>query len=200
MNLSERELTFTLSWTHKDLMLLQCKEDLTFNLYLQPKTLLQCKKLNLIIVVPSGFVTDGATIPKFLWSILSPYEDYFYACYLHDYLCFMLKVSRCFVLQQGWDTHSAYSKRKLVDRILLNVMKQQGIKKLTAYCIYAGVSLYRILCYNPISYKWFKRSLNDIKPYRDSFKENLINPHMRIHAMGQDTITTLGTLLQCSAK
>jgi hypothetical protein len=38
------------------------------------------------ITVPSGFVTDGASIPKIFWSILSPFGDYFAAAVIHDYL------------------------------------------------------------------------------------------------------------------
>lgn len=39
-----------------------------------------------IIEVPAGFITDGASIPKFFWSVLSPFGDYFAAAVVHDYL------------------------------------------------------------------------------------------------------------------
>jgi hypothetical protein len=38
------------------------------------------------IAVPVGFITDGASIPKAFWSILSPFGDYFAAAVIHDYL------------------------------------------------------------------------------------------------------------------
>ena len=38
------------------------------------------------VTVPSGFVTDGASIPKVFWSILSPFGDYFAAAVIHDFL------------------------------------------------------------------------------------------------------------------
>jgi hypothetical protein len=38
------------------------------------------------IIVPEGFITDGASIPKVFWSILAPFGDYFAAAVIHDYL------------------------------------------------------------------------------------------------------------------
>lgn len=38
------------------------------------------------IEVPKDFITDGASIPKIFWSILSPFGDYFSAAVIHDYL------------------------------------------------------------------------------------------------------------------
>lgn len=36
--------------------------------------------------VPSGFVSDGATVPRILWSVFPPAGPYFWAAVLHDYL------------------------------------------------------------------------------------------------------------------
>ena len=43
----------------------------------------------IIVEVPIGFVTDGASIPKFVWSVLgSPWSGkYARAAVIHDYLC-----------------------------------------------------------------------------------------------------------------
>jgi hypothetical protein len=38
------------------------------------------------IVVPTGFVTDFASIPRALWSRISPVDDYKLAAVIHDYL------------------------------------------------------------------------------------------------------------------
>lgn len=38
------------------------------------------------ICVPKDFITDGASIPKVFWSIISPFDDYFGAAVIHDYL------------------------------------------------------------------------------------------------------------------
>lgn len=39
-----------------------------------------------IITVPTGFLTDGASIPRAFWNILSPFGPYFPAALVHDYL------------------------------------------------------------------------------------------------------------------
>jgi hypothetical protein len=38
------------------------------------------------ITIPTGFLTDGASIPRIFWNILSPFGDYFAAALVHDYL------------------------------------------------------------------------------------------------------------------
>lgn len=38
------------------------------------------------IIVPRGFVTDLASIPRIFWSILRPDADYAYAAIIHDFL------------------------------------------------------------------------------------------------------------------
>ena len=45
-----------------------------------------------IIKVPKGFITDGASIPKFAWSILGgPMGEYSAAAVVHDY-CYKYKL------------------------------------------------------------------------------------------------------------
>lgn len=39
-----------------------------------------------IIEAPSGFITDGASIPRVFWSFLSPFGEYFKAAIIHDFL------------------------------------------------------------------------------------------------------------------
>lgn len=38
------------------------------------------------ITVPLGFITDGASIPRIFWSLLSPFGPYFPAAIVHDFL------------------------------------------------------------------------------------------------------------------
>jgi hypothetical protein len=38
------------------------------------------------ITVPTGFPTDGASIPRIFWPILGPHGSYFGAAIIHDYL------------------------------------------------------------------------------------------------------------------
>lgn len=38
------------------------------------------------VTIPTGFQTDGASVPRIFWNILQPYGEYFPAALLHDYL------------------------------------------------------------------------------------------------------------------
>lgn len=47
---------------------------------------LECETPFGVITVPSGFVTDGASVPKVLWNVFPPFDgDYDAAAVLHDY-------------------------------------------------------------------------------------------------------------------
>jgi len=46
------------------------------------------------LVVPAGFVTDFASIPRVFWSIFKPDGNYAYAAVLHDYLYWQQDRSR----------------------------------------------------------------------------------------------------------
>ncbi|MFT6586097.1 MAG: hypothetical protein ACJAUY_000678 [Cognaticolwellia sp.] len=36
--------------------------------------------------IPSGFITDGASVPRILWAFASPSGDLFEAAVIHDYM------------------------------------------------------------------------------------------------------------------
>jgi hypothetical protein len=38
------------------------------------------------IIVPTGFLSDGASTPRWTWIIFPPWSDYGQACVLHDFL------------------------------------------------------------------------------------------------------------------
>jgi len=39
------------------------------------------------ILVPVGFASDGASVPRFLWSIFPPFGRYLEAAIVHDWFC-----------------------------------------------------------------------------------------------------------------
>lgn len=43
--------------------------------------------LETTIVVPAGFETDGASVPKFYWFRIPPFGKHFKAAIVHDFLC-----------------------------------------------------------------------------------------------------------------
>lgn len=90
--------------------------------------------------VETGFVTDGATIPRFLWWLLPPIGEYSQACTLHDKLCNTYTIIE---IVNGVHTEVAVT-RKEIDAILDEAM---GVLEVTPWkrkTIMAGVNLYRI--------------------------------------------------------
>ena len=78
------------------------------------------------IVIPSGFVSDGASVPKVLWPFgLVPYGPHGRAAIVHDYMYWSQQCSR-----------------KQADNIMLIAMKESGVSKLTQWILTAGVRLF----------------------------------------------------------
>lgn len=78
----------------------------------------------LIIDVPVGFVTDFASIPRFLWWLWPPWGTYGKAALIHDRL-----------YQDGMFS------RATSDSILLEAMGVSGVGVVTRWLIYLGVRL-----------------------------------------------------------
>jgi hypothetical protein len=83
---------------------------------------------NSTITVPTGFQTDGASVPRVFWPILQPYGPYFPAAIIHDYL--YCKCSNKLGLE-----------RKDADLIFKEAMFNLGIGWLTRETIYRAVRL-----------------------------------------------------------
>lgn len=80
------------------------------------------------ITVPSGTLTDGASVPKIFWSIFSPIGSYFPAALIHDFL-----YSKASIKHYGSYT------RAMADRVFLDAMTDCGVPWLTRKTIYAAV-------------------------------------------------------------
>jgi len=77
------------------------------------------------ITIPSGFVTDYASIPQGLWSFgLSPFDQYSRAAVIHDYLY--------------W---TQVCTKPQSDRLLLISMKESDVGKFDELAVYNGVVL-----------------------------------------------------------
>ena len=81
-----------------------------------------------IITVPTGFRTDGASIPRVFWSILGPHGSYFGAAIVHDFL--YSKASN----------HHWLMTRADADKIFLEAMYNAGVG-FHRNIIYAAVRL-----------------------------------------------------------
>lgn len=141
-------MTVKLDWIHKDGMILTLLEDMS---------------VNSSIIVKRGFTTDGATIPKFLWSILSPFENYFPACVIHDYLCDIALLAD--------NISDIYKLRKNADETFNEVMQNESIKTSTRLALYCGVTTWRWIRYNKLSVKLFK--LPSIDVYNEDYFKSL---------------------------
>lgn len=76
------------------------------------------------VEVPTGFVTDFASIPRVFWSMLRPDGEYAYAAVVHDFLY--------------W---TQTRPREVADTIFLLAMKDFGIGEVTIRTIYDAVRL-----------------------------------------------------------
>ena len=74
------------------------------------------------ITVPAGFVADFASIPRFLWSELSPVGEHARAAIVHDYLYWFQPCER-----------------EEADNLLMIAMREAGVPDLQRGAVYAGV-------------------------------------------------------------
>lgn len=74
------------------------------------------------IVIPAGFVTDFASIPRPLWSYLPPTGDYKLAAVVHDYLYWMQPCTK----EQS-------------DNLFAIAMAEQGVSSIARAVVYGGV-------------------------------------------------------------
>lgn len=85
------------------------------------------------IVVPIGFKTNGANIPRVFWSIFPPNSpEYLSAVVIHDYLC---------------ETAQNNQDRKEADEQLRYAMSLLGCHWFKVIVFYWSVRLYHILRY-----------------------------------------------------
>lgn len=77
-----------------------------------------------LIEVPAGTYTDGASIPRAFWSILSPFGLYFNAALPHDFL---------------YSPANTNLNRKASDEILLEGMVVLGVNPIRRFVIYRAV-------------------------------------------------------------
>jgi rhodanese-related sulfurtransferase len=92
--------------------------------------------LQLIITVPIGAETDGASIPKVFRGILSPFDEQTDGAVVHDYLY-----------------RSGKSSRFLADALFYEGMRAQGVKAWKATVMWLAVRLFGRFAYKG-EYKW----------------------------------------------
>nr|DAV19986.1 MAG TPA: Protein of unknown function (DUF1353) [Caudoviricetes sp.] len=87
------------------------------------------------IVIPRGYITDGASVPRIFWSIFPPNKaEYLSAAIVHDYL-----------------TDIVIEKKSITFRSVDNTFKEMlidlNVNKIEVKVLYWSVRLYHLLRY-----------------------------------------------------
>lgn len=86
------------------------------------------------VIVPKGFITDGASVPRLFWSLIPPWGSYGQAVVLHDFLI----ESRCYI-DNGMRIMIS---RKEADLIFNDAMKELGVGNLIRSTMFCAVRCY----------------------------------------------------------
>lgn len=85
--------------------------------------------------IPRGYLVDGASVPRILWSVIPPWGSYGAATTVHDKLCEYLSVTK--------DGAPHKITREEADDILAEAMKVLGVTSKDQFLINKAVSTYR---------------------------------------------------------
>ena len=86
-----------------------------------------------LVVVPKGFRTDYASVPKIFRNIINTYGDHTRAAVIHDWL-----------YRNG---HKLGVSRKEADKVFLEVMKEQGVGFFKRQLMYRAVRSFGMFSY-----------------------------------------------------
>jgi hypothetical protein len=88
--------------------------------------------------VPVGYLSDGASVPRFLWWLLPPQGDYGQAAVLHDYLCEHLTQTK--------NGQTVAITRVQADDALRNAMRDLGVPSWKRNVMFIAVAVYVKVC------------------------------------------------------
>lgn len=102
--------------------------------------------------IPSGFVSDGCSVPRFFWRVVFPKGDTraMRAGFVHDYI---------------YRNHPEKWTREEADVNFLNILIADGINKVSAYIAFFGVRLFG-------KKSWNAKGGNIEQFFNDNFKKN----------------------------
>lgn len=110
---------------------------------------------NEYVDVETGFLTDGATVPRALWWLLPPIDEYSQATTLHDKLCRTYTITRVI---NGIPTTVPVT-RKRIDEILKEAMDVLEVTPWKKKAIMVGVNVNRVI-FNPTTPKALADSIS----------------------------------------
>jgi hypothetical protein len=86
------------------------------------------------VVIPAGYLTDGASVPRMFWWLLPPWGKYGQAAVVHDLLCERRQLIR------GGQTIKI--ERSHADWLFREAMKEAGVQWIKRTIMYAGVRFF----------------------------------------------------------
>ena len=100
----------------------------------------------LVIEVPAGFETDGASIPPPLRGLLPAWGRYSRAAIIHDYLCQCFYEAGSVIIEKPNSSLTmSLPTRRAVDSVFHEAMLVAGVNRILAWLMWAAVRLgYRI--------------------------------------------------------
>lgn len=110
---------------------------------------------NTYVYVPQGYLTDGASVPRWVWSAIPPWGDHGLATVIHDYLCEYLQV---------WKNGVRVKiSREDANKIFHKCLLDTGVSKLKARTMYTAVTWYSHLMY--IVYYSYDPKKHEVEKY-----------------------------------
>lgn len=97
------------------------------------------KGKRIYVTVPTGFITDGASVPRIFWSWIPPLGDYGQAAVLHDYLRRI-----CVYKLEGSDVEYLATTKE-ADKLFLEAMEILKVSKFKRKVMYLAVRAYTLL-------------------------------------------------------
>lgn len=114
--------------------------------------------------IPKGFLTDGSSVPRFLWSIFPKWDITRRAVIIHDYL-----------LENPYSYHDnggslMFRKlsREYIDEIFYQILLFDGVSKTRARAIYYAVKLYSTF----IAMGQTERASEEKKKIEESYRQS----------------------------
>lgn len=113
------------------------------------------------IHIPQGYLTDGASVPRWLWALIPPWGNHGKAAVVHDYLCEYLQV-RC-------DGERVKITRDECNKIFYQCLNKTDVGKIKAKAMYAAVVAHTHLAsiiyysYDPVKHDIEKYLVSEFK-------------------------------------
>lgn len=91
---------------------------------------------DVVVTVPKGFVSDGASVPWFMWWLMPPWGDRATrAAILHDYLRTMISDHRPNQYASSW---------RMADRQFYLALRALGVGRIRAGLLWLGTRIYSL--------------------------------------------------------